>query len=231
MNNFSIYTICTENYKDAIDFLLPSWLRLKSVDKIYIYTDFDLSYDNERVVVLNKINKTDDWLKIVGLKSILLDDFLSFYNEKYFAFIDIDCYIVKDVSSIFDKDFDVAATRMNSKKVANSGVWFCKNTENTKRFANEWMNLQKEYKNKKIGVKKHNSSYSQRSFSFILHREYKNKTYLNVLPVDVNKYNYEDDDVDKWVNDIIKHNPYILHFKGRRWRDKSIINKVFKYVY
>jgi hypothetical protein len=116
---------------------------------------------------------------------------------------------------------------MNSKKSANSGVWFCKNNENVKRFSNDWNNLQIKYRKNNIGVIKHHSSYSQQSFSFILHEEYKNKTYLNVLPISENIYNYEHDDVNIWINDVNKYNPKILHFKGRKWRNKKAL-KIFE---
>jgi len=231
MNNFSIFTICTENYKEAINFSVPSWLKFNNVVKIYIYTDFDLNYDDDRVVIINKINKTKDWLEVVGLKAILLKDFLENYSDNNFVFIDIDCYMVKDISDIFNEDFDIAVTRMFDKKSANSGIWFCKNNENIIKFSNDWINIQNRNKKNKIGIVKYNSSFSQKAFSEILHKEYKNKTYLKVLPVDVNKYNYERDDVDEWINNILKYNPYILHFKGRRWRNKDIVNKVFKHVH
>ncbi len=225
VNNFSIFTICTENYKDVIDFVIPSWLKLGSVDNIYIYTDFDLVYNDDRVIVLNKIKKTDDWLEIVGLKAVLLGDFLNIYNNEYFVFIDIDCYITKDIVHVFDNNFDIAATRMYNNGVANSGVWFCRNNLNINKFCNEWVQLQKVYKQKKIGIKKYCSSYGQISFSDILHREHKNKSYLKVLPINAKKYNYENDDADIWIKDMDKYKPYIVHYKGRRWRNKLIFDK------
>jgi hypothetical protein len=57
MNKFTIFSICTENYKDAMEFVLSSWLRYNSIEKIYIYTDFDYNYTNNKVVILNKIKK------------------------------------------------------------------------------------------------------------------------------------------------------------------------------
>jgi len=35
---YSIFTICSKNYKDAYNFVIESWLRTK-VEKIYVYTD------------------------------------------------------------------------------------------------------------------------------------------------------------------------------------------------
>lgn len=223
-NNYSIFSICTENYRDAMDFVLESWLKYDNVDNIYIYTDFNIENNiDDRVKILNTLNKTDDWLEIVGFKAIILNDFINKFNVNNFAFIDIDCYMIGDVSDIFNEDFDIAVTRMYNKRDANSGVWFCKNNENIKMFSEKWMDLQLEYKNKNIGVRKHSSSYSQRSFSHILHAEHKNLKYLKVLPID-KKYNYEEGKVDEWVSNVNKYNPKILHFKKRRWRNKLALD-------
>jgi len=221
-NKYLIFSICTENYKDALDFTLPSWIKQDAVGKIVIYTDFD--YDtikSNKLEIINTLKKTDDWLEIVGLKAIQLKEFLETYNPRHFVFLDVDCYILKDVSEVFSQDFDIAATRMNKKKPANSGVWFVKNTDKIKRFADDWILKQDEYKKNGWGIKKHRSSYEQNSFSDILHKEHKNKTYFNVLPISEGTYNYEDDNMDRWINNVNKHKPKILHFKGRRWRDKN----------
>jgi len=227
MNKFSILTICTENYGDAINFSPPSWLRLKSMEKIYIYSDFDLQYPDDRVIILNEIKKTDDWLEVVGLKPEILNRFIRTYSVVDFVFIDIDCYITDDISEVFDNDFDIAPTRMNVKNVsANNGVFFCRNNNHLIQFIQEWMLLQTKYIEKSIGVKQYAPSYSQLSFSEILHRELHNKTYLNVFPLSASVYNNEADLEDDWLKKI-KHTKYkILHFKGRRWRNEELVRKI-----
>jgi len=235
MNKFTIFTICTENYKDAVDFFLPSWLKLDSVESIVIYTDFDLKYCDKRVEVRNKIEKGGNWLDIVGLKAVFLKDFLREFQGDYFAFIDIDCYILEEISDVFNGDFDIAVTRMfHKKRQASSGVWFCRNNDKIIQFAHEWWIIQEEYRARGNGVKVYNSSFSQNSFSDIVHREFKYydkfpNDCLKVLPLDKNIYNYERTNIRKWVDNIINHNPKILHFKGRSWRKKKsheIFNKL-----
>lgn len=227
----TIFTICTENYKDALDFSLPSWLKFDSVENVYIYSDFEFTYPDERIVVLNELPKTNDWLEIVGFKSWVLSRVLNTFTDKNLAFIDIDCYMTSDVSEVFDDELDIAPTRIGVKGVsANSGVWFCRNNENVRQFAKEWGDLQQEYRENKIGVVKYAPSYSQLSYSHILHRELKNKTYLNVFPISEEVYNNEADLMHDWMEKIRRGNYKILHFKGRRWRDKEIVDKVLKTV-
>lgn len=229
---FDIFTICTKNYKEAINFTIPSWLKHKSVKHIYIYTDFDYKHPDDRITVIPLIDPTTDWLKVVGYKALILQDFLENYEVDDFAFIDIDCLIHKDISDVFKSSFDIAVTRMNSKVAANSGVWFVKNSEKIKRFALEWQNLQSKYKAKKKGVVKYKSSYSQRSFSDILHKRAAKDLKLKVLPLDGKVYNNQSDSNKGWIEKLKKqkHIVKILHFKGRRFLDKGLVDKVLKAV-
>ena len=216
----TIITICTENYRDAIDFVLPSWLR--HADKVVMFTDFKYSDPDSRVHVHNTIKKTDDWLEIVGLKVVILKEFLRRHDDPEFVFLDIDCYLAGDISEVFSNDFDVAATRMFDRKVANSGVWFCKRGRGLDHFAGQWFTLQKELRRKGIGVIRHVSSYSQRAFSYVLHNDHN----IKVLPLDKNVYNSENDNRKKWVQDVAHYNPKVLHFKDRTWRSKEIVDSV-----
>lgn len=224
---FSIFTICTANYKEALLLTLPSWLALDTLEGVYVYTDFSLDYPDDRVVFIQNIKRSDDWLYIVGLKAILLKDFIQRSPCMYFAFIDADCYIKSDISGVFDKDFDIAPTRMKVKgRAANSGVWFCKLSDRLMKFAKEWASLQEKYRKQGMGVVKHVSSYSQRSFSDILHRELAHHTYLFVHPLSADVYNNEDDYIDRWINRLKQHPAKIIHFKGRKWQDKAIVEKI-----
>lgn len=230
-NNFTIFTICTENYKDAIDFFLPSWLKLQGLDEIIIYTDFDLVFPSDKVFVKNCISKTDDWLNIVGLKATLLDRFISGFKKTNFAFLDIDCLVVSNFSQVFDLNFDIAVTRLYAPKIhASSGVWFCKASKQVLKFAKEWVDTQNHYLDRKVGIRPHKSSYSQRSFSDIIHREHKKSSYLNVLALDVKLYNYEHNSIDVWISEICKYKPKIVHYKGRRWRNRQCVNKMQKEI-
>ena len=58
----TIITICTENYRDAIDFVLPSWLR--HADKVAMFTDFKYSDPDSRVHVHNTIKKNTSYATI-----------------------------------------------------------------------------------------------------------------------------------------------------------------------
>jgi len=232
MNKFSIITICTKAYEDAAWFSVPSWVRLENVEKVYIYTDFDLKYDHEKVVVVNILNNVDDWVSAVGSKSDICMHFYDHYDHKLACFLDADCYALEDFSCVFENNFDIAATRMlKGNETANAGVFFFRINETTKRFFKEWNELGLKYKNLKKGVRAHCVAYEQYSLSEIVHKEYKNKSYLHVLPIDENIYNNEDSDYLVWLNRLRQQKPKILHFKRRTFRNKFVISemkKIFK---
>jgi hypothetical protein len=214
---FAIISICTENYRDALPVVIESWLR--HADQVYLYTDFDMDYPG--VTVIPTLEKTDDWLKAVAMKAHVLKDFQR-RGVKHFAFVDVDCYVHREIRDVFNHDFDVAATRMNARKVANSGVWFIRNSERIAWFADEWIRLQYELRDKGIGVVKHLSPYEQISFSRIVHSE-KIKAY----PLSC-QYNYEGDSPKEWLKGIRKARPAILHLKGRMFRDKQHVEAMHR---
>lgn len=229
-NKFSIFTICTENYKECALKTIPSWVKQNNVERIYVYTDFNLEYDSQKVIVLPIIEKTTDWIKIVGMKCKVLKNItkMTIENEKL-AFIDIDCVIKDDISEVFENKFDIAVTRFSKKNTINSGVWFVINNDNVKKLAEEWENLQNIYFERKNGVKARYSSYSQKSLSEIVHQQYDNKTYLTVLPLSSRKYNHEADNEISWAKTVKRDNPKIIHFKGCKWKNEDLFNELMNF--
>ncbi len=227
MNKYSIFSVCTENYNDALELFLPSWVRFEEVEKVYVFTNYEPAYRHEKVIYFNILGIENDWLKATGSKAFAMKEFLKRTTHERFAYIDIDCYLYEDISEVFNKEFDIACTRMNEGTTSNSGVFFCHRSPALDVFADRWMRLQKEKWNKGIGTTKHCQSYQQISYSEIVHSEYRNKTYLNVLPVSKNKYNYESNDPQTWIRNIAFYKPKILHLKGRMFRDAAHMQKMY----
>jgi hypothetical protein len=229
MNKFTIFTLCTHNYKDAFDFFLPTWVKFDTIESIYVYTDFEYTHEDPKVKVINFIKKTDNWLDAVGLRAVILSDFLKKETTNNIAFVDIDCYIREDISEIFDNQFDIAVTRMNVKNTtASAGIWFARKGTAINKFSKNWHDLQIRFKKMRLGIVEYKQSYSQKSFSKIVHDQYKiNRPYMKVLPISVDIYNCEDSDNSKWIDKILKNNSKVIHFKGRRWRDADCMNLLY----
>ena len=162
MAEYSIFSMCTKNYRDAYEFVIDSWLKTKA-RKIYIYTDDEnWKSDNSRIKIIRLFDESDDWLVNVGRKFMVAKDVVKF-NDELLMFIDIDCYFVNDVGYIFDKyDFDFAVTRLYKMDTEiNSGLYFFHNTKHNRKFIDDWNTDQKKNYKMGLGIKPYAGSYSQ----------------------------------------------------------------------
>jgi hypothetical protein len=227
--DFEIFAYCSKNYQDAYDFVIDSWTRLPNMKKVTLYTDWDFKPNNDKVVVKHMFDESSDWLTGTGRRLNVIKDFseLNKTQEKNVLFMDIDCYIVRDVSEIFTFDFDMGITRLDNgssytNKTATAGLWFCKLSPGYYNFINDWFVEAEHLKSKKIGTDNHKISYVQYSFTTIAKRQ---TSRYKVLSIDEKIYNSEHSDLKKWYDLIQKFKPKILHFKGRRFRDASIVSR------
>ena len=225
-NYFEIFAYCSKNYKDAYDFVIDSWTKLDTVTKITLYTDWEFTPNNPKIEVIKMFDEDESWIVGTGRRLDVIKHF-SYKNkgtQKNVLFLDIDCYIVKDVSEIFNKDFDIAISRLNScfhyaNKTATAGLWFCKLSDGYYNFIEEWFSRAQQLKNENIGLDNHRISYVQYSFTDVA------KTITpayKVLAIDEKIYNSEHSILDKWYDMIQRYKPKILHFKGQRFRDSQI---------
>lgn len=229
---YEILAYCSKNYQDALEFVLDSWTSIPSVSKVNLYTDWDYISKNSKVEVNHFFfDVSYSWIEGTGRRLDVIRDYsnLNKGKSKNVLFLDIDCYIAKDVGEIFNSDFDIAISRLGNKEsytqsTATAGLWFCKLSPGYFNFIADWFNTANDFKNKKIGLKDNKVSYVQYSFTDVARRNTKR---YRVLPIDEYIYNSEHSDLDAWYKLIRKHHPKILHFKGRRFRDNEIIKKVF----
>jgi len=231
-NTFEIFAYCSKNYKDAFNFVVPSWTKWDSVKKVTIYTDWPCKCKDPKVDIINMFEPDSDWIIGTGRRLDVIKKFSDDHglSNQNVLFLDIDCLITKDVSHVFNKDFDIAITRLYSKeshtnKTATAGLWFARLNKGYFNFINEWFDIADEFKSLGIGIKKYHISYVQYSFTKVA-KQLTNK--YSVLPIDENVYNSEHTLADKWLEKIHKFQPYILHYKGRRFRDLDLVDKTLK---
>lgn len=231
--DFEIFAYCSENYLDAYEFVIDSWLAT-SATKITIYTDFDLKPKNKRIEIINMFPKSEDWIVGTGRRLDIIKHFSEKNKNtgKNVLFMDIDCYIVRDIGYVFSKSFDIGITRLYprgsySNKTATAGLWFARMTEGYSKFINDWDKLAKQYYSRGKGIKPHLISYVQYSFTDISHMGIKTKAY-NILALEERMYNSEHSVTKDWIDLVKRYGPDILHFKGRRFRKAGIVDQIFK---
>lgn len=227
MQPYSIITLCTKNYRDAYNFVIDSWLRTKA-EKIHIYTD-DSQWvsGNDRIEIVHYFSPSTDWLKNVGRKVCVCGDSLT-EEASNIIFIDIDCYITAEIGDIFDRDFDIAATRVNEPKLDASTGFFCfRNNETIRNFFVDWQADQERVKCNRRGVAEWCSAYEQIAFSALLRRLI-DVGMLDVLSLNADWYNR------KTRTALINHDALkdprlrVLHFYQASFRDQECIKEVNK---
>lgn len=235
MMPFEIVTYCSENYKDSLDFTLPSWLTNSLASKITIYTDSNkIKSENKKIQVIPFFPKDDDWVVNVGRKTSCIVNYLQTNHEPNFAFLESDCYVLSDFSEIFLEDFDLAVTRMFSKELhtyatITSGVWFTHSSPKAIQILKDWNTISKQYYQHNIGINRNTIAYDQLSFTDLIRPLYA-KNEANIYPLEEDIYNSEHSKLENWIIKLKKTKPKILHFKGQKFRDKRLVHTVFKYA-
>lgn len=232
-----IITVCTENYFDALDFVLPSWLACPSVRRIFLYSDAEYS-PNPRLICRKILEKSEDWTKNVGYKPLALLDYLA-QNElsDNFVFFDVDVYAVRDFCTAWDFAFDVGVTRLLDALVTrpvyapqypatvSSGALFFRRSPKSSMFIKAWNELQNAY----LGANRIREGawcYDQLSIHELCITDIEGANRFQILDLDAAQYNSEHHDENYWVKSVAIRQPSLLHFKRRRWRDKDLVAKV-----
>lgn len=214
---YSIVSVCTYNYKDAFDFVIDSWLR-SSAENIYIYTDTDKwKSDNDRVKIINIFNNSNDWVVNVGRKCKAIKHFINNFDKDNAVLFDIDCYIHKDVADLFEKDFDLAISRIEKGRMLSSGVIFIKNNERVRKFIDKWDKTQNKFFKYKKFTQKNRGAYDQKALHVITYKAIDDKS-VKILPIGYTEYSFKVKNLDEW-----------LKYANKKWSKKEVSKRLSEY--
>lgn len=217
-----MYGICTENYKDAYDFSINSWLR-QDADKIIIYSDTTWETQNPRIEIKKVFSKSNQWNRNICLKA---EASILALKEGYdnICFIDMDCYLRGNLSHVFNKNFDIAVTELKRKNNISTGTFFVKNNTNTKLFFSKWLSIIKSiknYKSKNDGIPQDQETFSKVVYGF---------KDLNIIDLPKHKYNRKISNTkrnEKQKKDLKLDDSLVLHFYNKSFKIDSNKNEVF----
>ena len=226
--SFDIVTYCSHNYKDALNFVLPSWLGKSGCDNIWIYTDgFETEWSqNERIEICDDFEKSDSWVENVGRLPWAAYNY--FHKEsrlrrkKDFCLMGVDCLATGDWLEAFEGTNWITCTR--EKKPVN--IFWAKNCEKTLYFINAWLGLSNFYRANNQYVEPYYAAYDQKSFGHLI------KLCDGVRWLNKNIWANEENNLEQWLDNVRAHKNKIkmLHFKGRRWHDKELIEKILNII-
>jgi hypothetical protein len=225
--SFSIVTYCSRNYKDAIDLTLDSWLGTQA-EEIFVYCDWRWKTTRNRVVTVKLFDEETDWLINCGRKVEVARHFCANTDRHNIVFLDSDCYLVRDISEIFNNDaFDLGVTRLEGR-TATCGVWFARNCASVRTFMQEWLDLSENYFQLGKGVIPHRTAYEQYAFDRIVREAEKSAKPCRVRRFNTDIYNNEDDNRHRWLSKIRQTKPSIIHFKHNAYRDRDFVREALE---
>ena len=221
--NYNIFSICTENYKDAFDFAIGSWIKNTSAD-ITIYSDAKWKSPDPRVTIKSVFAKSNDWGTNICRKC---EASIAAINDggKNLAFVDMDCYLRGDLGHVFNESFDLAATKLERKGNVSTGVFFLRNNGKSLKFMKAWELEVKALKNFGDRSKK---PLDQVTFSKVIDNL---KSGMKIIDVGAEKYNRKISDTkrtSKQVKMLQSDDPLVLHFYNKSYLSKSNVQQVFK---
>lgn len=234
---FLIYTICTHDYKDAYDLVIDSWLKKTSAYKILVYTDKKWDSGKERVSIIERLpevrGSSDRWLSAVRWKRKLTEEVLGMMAKGDSAvFMDIDCYLLGDIGDVFQKDFDLAVTRLftGRRLTVSTGIFWFRKTDYMVHFMTSWERIEKILKSKKKDRARACSN-NQRSFSDAA-RTFHRLGHMKIKDMNHGIWNRKfhkghlerNDLMDQVRTKKIK----VLHFYNNSYREPGFIEELFK---
>jgi hypothetical protein len=164
----------------------------------------------KRCMISNTV-KINDWIKIMEQ-----------YPDDYIVFMDCDMLVLKDLSPVFEKDFDVAVTKHSIGSLPyNGGVVFVKNTQKAKAFMKLWADVNtKMFKDHTYHAKyiKKYAGMNQAAFGAVINeytdrfyfdKEKHNDTQAHVLNIPCSIYN-----LCRGYWPAVNNDSYVVHIKS-----------------
>ncbi|MCF7866685.1 hypothetical protein K9L67_00950 [Candidatus Woesearchaeota archaeon] len=205
------YVIFQDIDEDTIKILKTKFKRCH-----FIKTKFDFSK--------NKIER-------ISSKTLMWFTAIKLIPKENLCFLDVDTLVLKDISGVFKKDFDVGFTYKNEHYPLNTGVLFIKRNRKTIKFFNEWKNQTFNIiKNKELFDIANSKEWpyggsDQMSFYKLIDYKKDLKTYelkmnkIKLCAFECSEYNVTK---SKKINEKQK----IIHYKGG-WQRVLLENKTF----
>jgi hypothetical protein len=233
---FDIVTFCSENYGDALDFALPSWLTKANADKIVIYTDGKVGgkwKSAGKIEFREEYDPSDDWHVWALRKPDVVRKYIkSKKDDNVFLLTDLDCYAlgswkIKMNGWLGVMRWDKTIDDPSPKRAVS--VFYGRVCENMKRFTNDWIGMTQELSQSHVHTPG-TQGFDQVAFQIAV--ELYSKSYKGIFPVNENIYSSENDSLEKWEYLITKYRKKVkcLHFKGGRWRDQKLVDKMLGIV-
>lgn len=234
-SSFDIVTMCSPNYRKALERCMESWRRQnsgKGMDRIIVYTD------DEKLCGFLKTDDLVEWRvrwnspptslhQAFCRKIELLTDHYQYCTTKWFSWLDCDVYSRAPFKDAFFKmgTASVGATRMFNQTrrghgEANAGVIFFRHSPELVGFWERW-----KCKTEALALKGTGIWSEQTAFSQLAHEGFHGRHPFGVAALSAEVFNSEADDNKEWFQRMAIYKPKLIHLKARRWEEPTIVEQ------
>jgi hypothetical protein len=220
--DYNVFSLCTENYKDAFNFAIQSWLDNIDAD-ITIYSDATWKSPSKRVKIEKVFSKSTDWGTNICRKPQASR--MAMELGQNLAFIDMDCWVRSDLGHIFNQSFDMATTKMDRRGNICTGIYFYRNNAKMHKFLKLWEVNVKALKG--FGSRKSKPK-DQTTYSDTIYALQHDMEFINL---DHSKYNRKISDTQrnpKQLKQLADDDSIVLHFYNKSYLSKRNVTEVFK---
>jgi len=234
---FDLITYCSRNYISRFSKTIGSWCDQKSVDKIYVYNDYGTveNHDSDKIISRNIFEPSTDFGINCARKALCIQHFIKNTKFDNALFIDIDCLIVRDLSGLFDEQFDVAVTiypevkpRHQTRNISSGFIAF-KNSIGVAPIIDLWISIQENIAEERFHP---SPCRDQKALSEVI-TEMKNNAKADIKLLNSHVYNSHPLSggkgfVGDWLRRIDIYKPCILHFASGTIDNQDFIEMAIK---
>jgi hypothetical protein len=237
---FEIVSFVTKGYEDILDFSLPSMIEKAGADKIILFTDGmvkrpireTIEFLNNPIIELREeYEASNDWHTWALRKPDMLKRYLKSGKEgDRFLLTDLDCLCMGSWRDPLEGQWWIRPIRWdksiedpNPKKMV--AVFYGEVCDRMKQFADDWVRATKELSSK-IKWIEGTQGLDQIALQIMMEMYVKEYGINGVRPLNENIWSSERDSIEDWKRIVGKYGGKVLHFKGRRWRDKELVKEM-----
>lgn len=228
---FRLVTVATRGYEECLRSLLPSWAANSGAESIVVYSEEPVAGLPDGVE--NKIAQpAKDWIEGCMLKArILRDEAHSAIDGDRLVFLDADCAVLRDLRPFAVGEEDIALTRFSDDRsrhprgagTCSSGAIGINVNDRTRRFLGLWADAQAAYAAAGHGIRPGKVACEQYALTDLARGR---ACGVTIRAMDEHVWNNNPDLFDEaWLEDIRRHSPAVLHFKGGRWKDPDLAQR------
>lgn len=240
---FTIVTYIHGNYAPCLRWSIGSWLQNAKADKIVVYSDQPGGVQGLPSQIEQRCihdTRSDDPLTAWDRKIDITRHYAGSMSTEEcvaggrFIWIDADCWVTKPLSPLWESfgPARVAATRLvgrciRGQAVANAGVipFQCP----PKQFFDDWQARSKKIKGSGP-ITKENKWHEQKGFCYTVLDAFDGLKPYTATIISEKRWNCEEDNKERWMLDLRKYKPAILHFKNSWWKDAALVKRALEAV-